>query len=99
LSGQFLGTPSIFFGGFLCLGFATARFLGRGEDRDLLLLAALRFAFGGVALLLDKGTLTSSLFRGGQRTPSTGGRTARCCSSTRRGSPTGRRGRWGSRGG
>jgi hypothetical protein len=99
LSGQFLGTPGIFFGGFSRLGFATARFLGRGEDRDLLLLAAFRFAFGGVALLLDKGTLTGGLFGGSQCTPSTRGRTARCRSSTRSGSPAGRRGRRGSGGG
>ena len=51
---------------------ATPRFLGGGEDGDLLLFAAFRFALGSVALLLHQGALTGGLFGGGQCAPGAG---------------------------
>src|ERR1700722_1613297 len=52
----------------------TPRFLGGGEDRDFLLLAAFGVAFGGIALLLDQGALPRGLFSGGKRSAGPGRR-------------------------
>ena len=59
----FLGLATrFFFGGLARLVLAAARFLGGGQDRDLLLLAAFGVALGGVALLLDQRALAGGLF-------------------------------------
>ena len=65
-NGLLFGSARLFLGGLAGFGFASARFLGGGEDRDRLLLAPFRFAPGGVALLLNQGALASGLFGGGQ---------------------------------
>ena len=70
-SGLFLGQTRFFLGRLAGLGFAPARFLGGGEDRDLLLLAAFGFAPGGVALLFVQRPLPGGQFGGGQRAPGT----------------------------
>ena len=63
-----------------------ARLLGGGQDRDLLLLAALGLAPGGFALLLRQRALAGGKLGRGQRPPGAGGRAGGC-----RGAAPGRR--------
>jgi hypothetical protein len=74
--GLFFCSPGFFLGRLAGFGFAAARFLGGGEDRNRLLLAPFGFAPGSVALLLDQGALARGLFGGGQCAAGTGSRTA-----------------------
>ena len=67
----------LFLGGFAGLFLAPARLLGGGQDRDLLLLAALGLAPRGLALLLDQRALARGQFGRGQRAPAPGRRAAR----------------------
>ena len=76
-----------------------ARLLGGGQDRNLLLLAALGVALRGVALLFDQCALPRRLLGRGQRPTGTSAPAGAGNRSPRRGRSSGRCRRWCSRGG
>ena len=95
-------TTRFFLGRFAGLFLSTARFFRGRENKDLLLLTALRLSPSGFALLLDKRALACREFRRGQRASYArrGASGRRRCASDRCGVPgrgrrhTGGGGRW-----